>query len=650
MARPILLSNGELHVGINKFGEVHDFYYPYVGLENHAAGKLLRHHVGVWVDGKLSWFDDGEWEFEFSYPHESLIGHIVAKNHTLEIMLELDDVVDAEFSALMRNVHIINMSNKKRDVRLFMHQAFVIGDTRSNTDTAQYLPDVHGILHYQGRRAFLVSAQDETGKPFDQYTVGLFGIEDREGTYRDAEDGELQMCAVEHGRVDSTIRFQFDLAAHSSQRIHYWVACGTSTREVLYIHKQILSQTVHHRYRSTSRWWHNWLKPAKIVAAKIDDKYRDEFLRSVMLIKAHTDKHGAVIASTDSSMLNYWRDAYAYCWPRDASYVLWPLMRMGYEDEAIKFFEFARRALNPGGYLMHKYRADGALGSSWHPYVHDNGVVAAPIQEDETAITLFVFSQYYHLHPSESLLKSFYATMVVPMADFLENYVDRNTGLPKPSYDLWEEQFMTTTYTTAVTYAALLAAADLAEIQKDDEKAVKWRSAAEDMQSAAHKQLYNHKRKAFYKGIRVDKDGTVTPDETIDLSSAFGVFMYGLFAVESDEVHDTMETIRRLFKATDKNPGLPRYEDDAYRRENADITGNWWFVTTLWMAQYDLETGNAKRAEAALEWVQSFAGPTGILGEQIDPHTGLDVSVSPLCWSQAEFVSTLIDTVSEDAR
>lgn len=34
MARPIVLGNGEMHVGINKFGEVHDFYYPYVGQEN----------------------------------------------------------------------------------------------------------------------------------------------------------------------------------------------------------------------------------------------------------------------------------------------------------------------------------------------------------------------------------------------------------------------------------------------------------------------------------------------------------------------------------------------------------------------------------------------------------------------------------------
>ena len=184
-----------------------------------------------------------------------------------------------------------------------------------------------------------------------------------------------------------------------------------------------------------------------------------------MIIKSNIDKRGAVIASTDSAMLNYWRDNYAYCWPRDGAYVLWPLIRMGYKDEPYRFFEFCRRALNAGGYLMHKYRADGALGSSWHPYLHDDGVVAPPIQTDETALVLFVFSQFYHLQGDHVLLKEFYEPMIVPMANFLASYIDEHTGLPRPSYDLWEERFLTTTYTTAVTYAALQAVYGLSPVR-----------------------------------------------------------------------------------------------------------------------------------------------------------------------------------------
>lgn len=645
MARPIVLSNGELHVGINKFGLVHDFYFPYVGFENHAAGKSLRHRVGVWVDGRISWLDDGTWTFTFRYPLSALIGHTLAKNESLGILLEIDDTVDAHVSAFMRNIHVINLRAEAREVRLFMHQAFVIGDSRSNTDTAQYLPDSDAILHYRGRRAFVVSGE-ANGQPFDQYSVGLFGIEGYEGTYRDADDGELSMSSVEHGRVDSTIRFVLNIGAHSSQRAHYWISAGTSMREALYVHRQISGDGVLKRLHSTAAWWQEWLAPAAHVAEKIPEKYRSTFLHSILILKSQIDKRGAVIASTDTSMLNYSRDAYAYCWPRDGAYVLWPLIRMGYIDEPHRFFEFCQRGLHSGGYLMHKYRADGALGSSWHSYIHEDGSVAPPIQEDETALVLFVFAQYYSMHESPRLLREFYHTMVTPMANFLASYVDATTGLPKPSYDLWEERYLTTTYTTSVVYAALLAAADLADAAEDADNAVTWRAAADDIQRAAHKHLYNPAKKTFYKGLLV-KGGAIEYNDTVDVSSVFGAFMFGLFGASDDEMRLAVKNLYDTFTPTKDAPGLPRYENDPYYRADPRSKGNLWFVTTLWTAQYQLENGNSAEAEQILDWTLSQATETGILAEQINPHNGAFISVAPLAWSHAEYVATLLDMITE---
>ena len=149
MSRPVVLSNGELHVGLNKHGMVHDLYFPYVGLENHCAGKDLRHKVGVWVDGTISWLDDGSWQTSSWTASGALIGHTRAFNNSLNILLEFDDTVDTEMSAFVRNIHVVNMADAKRDIRLFTHQAFAIGDSRSNTDTAQYLPDSYAVLHYR---------------------------------------------------------------------------------------------------------------------------------------------------------------------------------------------------------------------------------------------------------------------------------------------------------------------------------------------------------------------------------------------------------------------------------------------------------------------------------------------------------------------
>ncbi len=366
----------------------------------------------------------------------------------------------------------------------------------------------------------------------------------------------------------------------------------------------------------------------------------------MMIVKSQIDIRGAVIASTDTSMLNYSRDAYAYCWPRDGAFAIWPLIRMGYKEEAYRFFQFTKHGMHPDGYMMHKYRADGALGSSWHSYVHEDGLIAPPIQEDETALPVFMFAQYYQLHPDLSLLKEFYHSMIVPMANFMTEYVDELTGLPKPSYDLWEQTFLTSTYTTAVTYAALIAASDLATAAKDQDNAVKWRLAANDIQAAAHKHLYNEERDVFYRGLTV-RDGQIIKDGIVDCSSVFGAYIFGLFDAKSPQMKASVETVEHLFGIDTGAIGLPRYENDEYRRVSPGITGNLWFITSFWLAQYYIDSGTTDQALKILDWAKSHALSTGVMGEQFDPVTNQIISPAPLTWTHAEYVATLLDLIAK---
>lgn len=647
MARPIIVSNGSLHVGINNYGLVHDVYFPYVGHENHAAGKHLRHKVGVWVEGQCSWLDDGNWTFYIRTSDQALAGYIRAKNERLGVILEFEDFVDTDEPVFMRNIHVVNLHDKERDIRLFLHQAFAIGDSRSNTDTAQYLPDSKAILHYRGRRAFVISAREDNGDFFDQRSIGLFGIEGREGTFKDAEDGELANGFVEHGRVDSTLRLRLNVAPHSSRRVHYWFAAGEDIREALNIHKNFVDHAdeIHRRYKQTVQWWKRWLMPAQKVAHKLPRDQRELFLKSAMYIKAHIDKNGAIIASTDTAMLNYSRDAYGYCWPRDGAYALWPLIRLGYEKEPMQFFEFMLRAMHPSGYLMHKYRADGALGSSWHPYEHGS-IHAPPIQEDETALVLFMYAQFYNAHHDNADLPKFYEPFIKPMADFMVEYIDPTTNLPRPSYDLWEEKFITSTYTVAVVHVALLAAAELAEAQGQSADAVQWRSTAERIRESARKYLYSEEKKLLRKGF-LHQDGEIHYDDTLDSSSFYGAFIFGLFESTSEEIKTTLEAMQHTLRGKNQPAGLQRYEQDVYRKVSDSVPSNPWIITSLWEAQYYLELNETERADEILEWVARLASDTGMFAEQVHPFTGEPLSISPLVWSHAEYMATMLDSLTE---
>lgn len=279
--------------------------------------------------------------------------------------------------------------------------------------------------------------------------------------------------------------------------------------------------------------------------------------------------------------------------------------------------------------------------------MHEGGVVAPPIQEDETALVLFVLAQFYETTGDIAILKEFYESLVVPMANWMQEYVDDTTGLPRPSYDLWEEVFMTTTYTTSVTVAGLKAAADMADTMNDKKSAVTWRTTADDIQANAHKYLYNSERGAFYKGIRVI-DGQVEYDSTIDASSLFGAFMFGLFKTDSPELTTAARTFVEQLQSESAILAFPRYEHDNYRRSDPNSQGNWWFITTLWMAQYYLETEQQELAASIISWVNNIVMQTGVMAEQINPIDHSQITPAPLAWSHAEFIATLLDTIKRE--
>lgn len=87
VGRPVMLGNGSLTVGLGEFGLVHDFYYPYVGLDNLTTARSMRHKIGVWVDGRFSWLDDGSWELSLDFESDALISKISAKHSEFGIEL-----------------------------------------------------------------------------------------------------------------------------------------------------------------------------------------------------------------------------------------------------------------------------------------------------------------------------------------------------------------------------------------------------------------------------------------------------------------------------------------------------------------------------------------------------------------------------------
>src|ERR1700679_2732948 len=106
MGRPVVLSNGQVFVGLDESGLVHDFYYPYVGLENLTNARSSQHKIGVWVDGQFKWTDDGSWEIHMDFADDALVSSIKLHSPDQGITLHFQDFVDNEYNALIRHIVI----------------------------------------------------------------------------------------------------------------------------------------------------------------------------------------------------------------------------------------------------------------------------------------------------------------------------------------------------------------------------------------------------------------------------------------------------------------------------------------------------------------------------------------------------------------
>lgn len=642
MARIVTIGNGNMLVGLDERGQVRDFYFPYVGHANHVSGASgsYQHRIGLFVDGALTWLSDPGWRLNVEGCETTGTSHLHYVHDGLGLEFFTTDVVHNEKNIFIRQITLVNTAPKDREIKIFFAQEFRISESRRG-DTAFYDPRVHALVHYKGHNAFLVNAfHDDV--PFDDYSVGLFNMEGKEGTYTDAEDGTLSKNPIEHGSVDSVLGISISLPAGTQSVVSYWITAGASVQEAHALDAYVRTETPRRIIDSTNRYWNVWMEKESRDLSMVPPEIRSLYNRSLLLIRAHADNRGGIIASSDSDMLNQGRDTYAYVWPRDAAISVNALDRGGYVDAAQRLFSFIANRIERDGYLMHKYRVDGVLGSSWHPWVRE-GKEELPIQEDETATILFALYKHYELARDVEFIESLYNPFIEPAADFLANYIEPETGLPKSSYDLWEEKYGTSTYTAASVCGGLRAAAGFARVLGKREKAEWYENVARGVEQAIISYLYDIDAGIFVKLVR-HEGGSLAYDRTIDMSSFHGVVYFEVLPPFDKRVEASFETLKQTIVVGKDKQGYLRYEDDQYYRTEQNLS-NPWCITTLWAAQYHIRRAKSRAdlrpALEILEWIAGLANEGGILPEQVHPDTHAHLSASPLVWSHAEFVVTV---------
>lgn len=656
MPRDLPLGNGSLLVTFDCHYQLRDLYWPHVGLENHTKGQVNR--FGVWVDGQFRWIDDAGWSRRLRYADETMVSDVELTHRDLPVKIVCRDAVDFHENLYVRRLDVTNTARREIEVRLFFHLDLNISSHEVG-DTAYYEPDRRGVFHYKGARWFLVNMATpgkDPGGPKDtvegwqigvhQWACGHKGVNNLQGTWKDAEDGHLSGNPIAQGSVDSTVSAHLRVKPGETQTAYYWLAVGNSFEEVTRINRSVRHRGPWTYLDRTAAYWRLWLAAHRPDFADLPPDVVRLYQLSLLVIRTQVDNGGAIIAANDSDIASAVRDTYSYMWPRDGSLVAYALDRAGYLWITRVYFRFCRDVLSKEGYFLHKYNPDGTLASSWHPWVRD-GQKDLPIQEDETALVLWALWHHFEKWKDVEFIKPLYRSLIIRAADFLLAYRQEETGLPKPSYDLWEERRGVLAFTVAAVWAGLIAAANFARAFGETELAERYRAAADRMKAGAESVLYHPELKRFVRMVHWKPDLSWDYDRTVD-SSLFGLWYFGMFPPDDPRIVRTMEAVREKLAVRTPVGGIARYENDYYHQQSQDIAnvpGNPWFICTLWVAEWLIATAKSradlKPAVSLLEWCVRHGLPSGVLAEQVHPYTHAPLSVSPLTWSHATFVAAV---------
>lgn len=635
--RDIPVGNGSLLVTFDDKYQIRDVYFPHVGQENHTEGYPFR--FGVWADGEFSWVFSDDWQKDLRYRRETLVTDVKLINEKLSLEIVSNDTVASHENIFLRRVRVSNLRDVKRDVRVFLHHDFRIYENKVG-DTAFYDPESEALIHYKKHRYFLINTEPH----FDAFSTGRKAFRDQEGTWRDAEDGELRGTVITEGSVDSTVGISLNLAPQETKEFYYWICAGMSHAEVLELNRHLLERTPQTFLDYTENYWRVWVNKNDTDFADLSPDIVELYKRSLLVIRTQIDNEGAIIAANDSDVTERATDHYSYLWTRDGALVAYALDLANYWYLPRKFYEMCGRIIHRDGYFLQKYNADGTVASGWHAGwdVWANKKLV-PIQEDETALVIWALWAHYDLYRDIEFVRKLYRPLITRAADFMQNF-RHGSGLPAPSWNLWEDRRGIHTFTCASVVGGLRAAAKFANLFGEPARAEGYDTAADEITAAMREFLYSREHKRFLRSYQFHNDEHSEADATVD-ASLFGTFYFGAFDAKDEMVKQTMRAIEEKLWIPTETGGVMRFENDSYMRSADDAPSNAWFICTLWLADYRLAIAESKKdlrgALEILEWTAKRALPSGVLAEQVNPLDGSPASVAPLTWSHSTFVATV---------
>lgn len=391
-------------------------------------------------------------------------------------------------------------------------------------------------------------------------------------------------------------------------------------------------------------------------------------INSQTVLKVHESKNpgGGIIAGL-ASPWGYMRSdddpiGYHIVWTRDMVEAAGGLLAAGKYDSIRNII----------GYLAATQQMDG----HWPQNMWLDGVPFwNGIQMDETALPILLINLAW----KEGAINDTDVIDYWPMAKKAAAYIVRNG--PVTQQDRWEEDPGYTPFTLSSEIAALLAAADFAEMNKETPIADYLKQTADNWHDAIDRWMYcsdsqwtkEYEVNGYYERIaiidrsvvsrfqntvhikNVSNDSSLINAAHLVSPDALALVRFGLREADDPRIINTLKLIDKMIKIeTPNGTTWHRYNDDGYGEHQDGSAfdgtgiGRGWPLLSGERGHYELLTGNVSQAKQLLIDLERFASPSGLIPEQVWDSASvkkyeLDLgkpsgSAMPLAWAHAEYL------------
>ena len=389
------------------------------------------------------------------------------------------------------------------------------------------------------------------------------------------------------------------------------------------------------RLEFTKRFWTDWS-----ARLKYEGRYREQVLRSALVLKGLTNSEtGAIAAAPTTSLpeaiggVRNWD--YRYTWLRDASFTLDALFGVGYIEEAVAFMRWLRRTIPvEAGDLQIVY---GIGGERLLPEVELTEVEgyrgSRPVRVGNAASGQFQLDIYGELINTAWLFLNHGGVIDFGLWDFLRRVAAHvEEHWTQPDEGIWEvrggrRHF---THSKVMAWVAMDRVIKLAKrMAVDSDRLEHWTEVRDRI-----------RQRIETEGIDKSTGAFVQSFGSTDVDASSLVFpLVGFLPARDIRVEATRERVERELSSGIGTGLLYRYRN---RQDSFESMEGTFAICSFWLVENLVYAGQVARGRELFEHLLGYLNDVGLMAEQIDAGSGEQLGNFPQAFSHVGLINAAL--------